>query len=557
MARVGLPVLLSSVLLLGFAPLAAADPPPILPLSEVKRGMKGYGKSVFSGTTIETFDVEVVDVLRKFLPGMDLILIRVSHPIVDRANVIGGMSGSPIYLEDKLVGALAYGWSFSKEPIAGVTPIEAILAEGKRPVRVGALDRNPLPPGIEPVTTPLIVSGVSTRGVRRLAEVFREHGLEPLQGGAGGEGNAPEIALEPGSAVGVTLVRGDLSMTATGTVTWVDGDTVYAFGHPFLNGGESRMPMTTAEVHMVLASVARSFKISSPVKDVGAMVQDRNACIVGRKGVVAPMIPVTVSLQDLDSGHESRFRYEVSRHPIFAALLINIVFAESIEAGENRMGDCTVTADWTVALEGQEPVRFREASAQSTQVYSINLLLELLRLHQNPLEAPVISRADVEVTVKAGNHSAEIERAWFDRERARPGETATLTVQLRKFRGDRVRREIEIPIPATHPEGTLEAIVSGRTEAPTDHPPLRTAQEWLRNLATRPPATAIVVSMPERSLALRVGGQVLPGMPNSALGAWVPSITEPADLAQEFRRRVEDTDWVISGNVRASLRIEK
>ena len=122
----------------------AADPPAIMPVSEVKRGMKGYGKSVFSGTTVEKFDVEVVDVLRKFLPGMDLILIRVSHPVTDKANVIGGMSGSPIFLDDKLVGALAYGWSFSKEPLCGVTPIEAMLAEGKRPALISVMDWTPL-----------------------------------------------------------------------------------------------------------------------------------------------------------------------------------------------------------------------------------------------------------------------------------------------------------------------------------------------------------------------------------------------------------------------------
>lgn len=555
MARSGL-VLLGLLLLAAAA--TAADPPPIMPVSEVKRGMKGYGKSVFQGTTIERFDVEVVDVLRRALPQIDLILIRVSHPVVDKANVIGGMSGSPIYLEDKLVGALAYGWSFSKEPIAGVTPIEAMLAEAKRPIlKTGALDRHDLPPGIEPCVTPLALAGFSARGTRYLAEHLREFGIEPMQGSGGAETEGPEITLEPGSAIGVTLIRGDLNATATGTVTWVDGDTVLAFGHPFLGGGQSEMPITTAVVHMVLVSMARSFKLSSPVRAVGTMIQDRNPCILGRLGAVPPMVPVQVRLKNAETGYATSFRYEVVRHPFFTPMLINSVLMESVDAGEGQLGESTVTADLTVKLEGMEPFTWREVLANPAQVFHPGMINDLVQLQQSQLERVLVERVDAALSVENGNRGAVIERAWLDRERARPGEKVGLTVQMRRFRREVVTRTVAVEVPADQPEGPMEIVVTSRPEAPIDLPPANSAKEMVAWILARPSATALVIHLPTRSLDLRVAGKVLPDMPNSALGSWVPSIKAPADLAQGTHRQLEETPYVLSGTARATLTVRK
>lgn len=538
--------------------LAAAEPTPILPVAEVKRGMKGYGKTVFSGTAIEKFDVEVIDVLHRFLPGIDIILIRVSHPVTDKANVIAGMSGSPIYLNDKLVGALSYGWSFSKEPIAGVTPIEAMLAETRRPLlKTGALDRPRLPAGFEPCITPLSLAGFSGRGTRWLTDSLRELGIEPVQGGNAGEVPAgeAEAVLEPGAAIGVTMIRGDLSAVATGTVTWVDGDQVLAFGHPFLGGGDWRMPVTTARINHVLASVARSFKLSSPIRDVGALLQDRLPCIYAKKGESAPMVPVVIHTRHAETGHDATFRYEVIQHPGFTPMLVNSVLSESLDASENMTADNTVTADITLQLTGGEPFTFREVMTNPGAVWNPAMITELFGLLQNPLERVTLARVEMTLAIESGNRAATIEKAWFERERARPGETIPLTVQFRRFQGPQEFRRVDVVIPATQRPGVLEIAVTTRAETPSELPPPVTARDLTAQILARPPATAFVVSTPAQGLNLRVNGAVLPQMPNSVLGSLAPTLVAPADLAPALRRQVVETPWVVSGTAQASVRV--
>jgi len=547
---------LSALLLAAAA--AAAEPPQILPVSEIKRGMKGHGLSVFEGTRIEKFDVEVIDILRRALPQIDLILIRVNHPVINHANVIGGMSGSPIFIDGKLIGALAYGWSFSKDPIAGVTPIEAMLAETRRPaIRTGSLERRDGPAGIEPCVTPLSLAGFSAGGARWLGGILRQHGIEPLEGGGGGEAPAQEIVLEPGSAVGVSFIRGDLNATATGTVTWVDGDTVLAFGHPFLGGGESALPMTTAVIHMVLPSVARSFKLSSPVRQVGAMVQDRTPCIVGKLGAAAPMVAVHVKLEHAGTGHESAYNYEVIQHPLFTPFLVFSVLGESVDTGEGQTGETTLTADLTIKLAGLDAFTYREVLANPANVFNPNIATELLRLHQNPFERAKLEQVDAVLTVEEGHRGATLERAWFDRERVRPGEKATLTVQLRRFRGEVELRSAEVEIPVGEPEGTMEVLVTGRGETPSGLPPPTNLREMVAEILERPSATAFVINTPSKALNLRFQGRSIPSLPNSALASWVPAIQVPADLAQGMRRQVVETPYVVNGSVRTSIVIRK
>jgi len=307
-------------------------------LADVKPGMKGYALTVFHGTKPEPFDIKVVAILKQFLPKQDVILIRAEDPRVEHSGIVSGMSGSPVYIDGKLVGAIAYAWAFAKEPLGGVTPIENMLAERSRPRRrspdhpeIAQADLPAEPgearglptlagggTGTEPrlvrASVPLSLSGFTARTFAELTDELRPVGLVPVQaGGGGGRGTSAAASgpgrVEPGSAIGVELVRGDMNMVGTGTVTWTDGQTILAFGHPMFGIGEVYLPMVDAEIHTFMPSMAQSFKMSSPLHEVGVLMQDRSSCIVGSMEAHTSMMPVEVRVTgaaayDLFARHE-------------------------------------------------------------------------------------------------------------------------------------------------------------------------------------------------------------------------------------------------------------
>src|SRR5712692_5595544 len=300
----------------------------ILPIEKITPGMKGYGVSdLGDGRGIQRFEVEVLGVLKRYAPRQDLILARVSGAGLETSGIIAGMSGSPIYIEDKLVGALAYGWPFSKDPICGITPIQSMLdirhAPAAPPVPIGgsAAQTTALlasfaqghfserfaellrpfnaPAGGDATPLPLPVSFGGAIGPGRLFErVAESAGWMAVPSGAAAPAAAsPEAtALRPGSAVAAQLLSGDMDLSATGTVTWVEGNALLAFGHPFLSMGPVSMPMARAEVLTVLPSVFRSFKFAATGPVLGSISQDRSTGILGSFGARAPMVPITVRI---------------------------------------------------------------------------------------------------------------------------------------------------------------------------------------------------------------------------------------------------------------------
>lgn len=328
-------------------------------VDDVKPGMKGYGLTVFSGTKPERFDIEVVSTLHNFRPGQDLVIIKTPHPRLDIARTVAGMSGSPIYIDNKLIGAYAYGWFFNVEPIAGVTPIENMLDDLKRPVpktlipgmgaaplpggsaakgassgakaarraegvgehrfagtpvgydlrdHAGQVSRHvgpklaaPTGAGLRPATTDVMVGGLGPKAMHLVSELLEPAGLQPMQAGGGGAkaktlaADAPDKFVD-GGVVNVELVRGDISMSGLGTVTHVVGDKLVAFGHPMIGGGIEALPTAIGYVHWILSTQNRSFKIGEPIKPLGTLVNDRQASIVVDTTREAPMFPVSIDI---------------------------------------------------------------------------------------------------------------------------------------------------------------------------------------------------------------------------------------------------------------------
>src|SRR5262245_3206777 len=358
--------------LLVWAPLSAQG---IIPFSEIKTGMKGIGKTVFSGTRIDDFEVEVIGTLEKIGPQRNLILVRLAGGPLANTGVLSGMSGSPIYFGDRLAGAVAYTWGFAREPVAGVTPIQEMLqveemespASGLPGARgaAAAFEARPLSllenpqrlpehfatyfdrflpvvsetTPITPIATPLVFTGVPARAMDRLAPTLQRAGIVPVQGGSTGRA-APgaEKGIVPGAGVGMKLIRGDVEFAAICTVTYREKDRVMACGHPLLNLGPTDMIMTTAQVNGLFPSLNESFKFASAGEEVGAFKQDRSTGVFGYIGRRPRLIPVRLELRPL-MGKPRHYAFDVIEDPFLAPYLLYAALNGVLSSEEKDYGD--------------------------------------------------------------------------------------------------------------------------------------------------------------------------------------------------------------------------
>ncbi len=536
-----------------------ADPIPILKSSEVRSGMKGYGLTVFRGSAIERFEVEVIDVLRNAMPKQDMILIRCSHPVLERAKVIAGMSGSPIYLEGKLVGALAYGWGFSVDPIAGVTPIENMLADLARPLEEQAsapARRGDALGGthLVPVRTPVMMSGFTGMTVEHFRAELESWGLMPMAGGSGSGREGEKLTLVPGAAIGVQLMRGDLDMTGIGTVTWVEGDQVLAFGHPMMQMGELSLPITTAWIHDVLPSQQRSFKFGSPVEVVGRLTQDRQSCVAGKTGEASRMVPVDIRIVNEKTRAVSTFRMEVADHRDFTPVLIRMAVSNSMAATEPPVSEEVVRTSILLRTERHGEVSYG-GSAAGFDAALAAALGPAGALLNNRFERVRLQSASVEVSVLHERRIAEIQAAWLEAAEFHRGEEAAVSLELRPFNGPAVRRSLSFRVPANLPDGGYELLLSGGSAVNVPAAAPRSAAEMMRVLKRPFASTQVVAVMPLPSIGLTFEGRTLPNLPISVFGTFLAGDSGEVGVQQDALRTALDTEWIIVGERRVILRV--
>jgi hypothetical protein len=460
---------------------AALAAPQTLPFSAVRTGMKGTGRTVFHGETVETFDVEIVGLLPNIGPGQNLILGRCTGGPLAQTGILSGMSGSPVTIDGKLVGAVAYSWGFSKEAIAGITPIEEMLAVGSRdgasskrarpaamlpwseavrelstPSSLGSFMMSRLgtaasrPAGARSLI-PLSVSGIDPAGLARIAPDLERAGFSTVQ--SGGTGSSPEAAsakLEPGSAVGVKLVRGDVDMTATGTVTWIDGEGVYAFGHPLYGLGDVDLPLTAARVETILPSVEQSAKIAVPLKELGAFRQDRASAIYGRLGATPAMVPVRLQLTD-GSGGRRTYAFDVVDDPLLSPILLYSAMNGILGTIERTFGSATVRLreGSVIKVDGAKDVQLENLFAGNGATGNASGLSAFLLyvVMNNEWSNPHISGINLILDYDREPRTATVRRVTLDRYRLKAGSSVTARVFLAPYRGTErvITREIQIP----------------------------------------------------------------------------------------------------------------
>ena len=456
----------------------------IFPLSEVKRGLQGVAYTVFEGVNPEPMDVEILGVLKDALgPGQDMILARLHGAKPEYTGVVAGMSGSPVYIGGRLVGALSYRiGQFSKDPIAGITPIEYMLAVRDGEVRPagpgggGGLGRasvsgNEGQVEVRAMETPLVFSGFSQEAVDRFGDRFRAMGLTPVAGLGGSDSKAlqPEPVV-PGSAVSAVLVRGDLSMAGTCTVTYVDPTRLLACGHPITQYGPVDMPMTKAEVVATLASPLNAFKIVNTTQTVGAFTEDRASAILGRFGATARMIPVAVEVTpSVVAGklapEAKTMHFEVldNRQLTPSAVLVSVY--QSLQGTNAAAAEMSFRVDGELSVEGQSPVRMHGLMTQNElNSGAINTALfvggRFSKVYENSLDQPTITGLQLKVEAIPERRTAVLETARLSRMEAKAGDTIEIEATLHPYQAEPRVVRLVVKLPAVLSPGSLRVLVS-------------------------------------------------------------------------------------------------
>jgi len=483
------------------------------PVDELKAGMVGIGRTVFEGDRLDEFKVHILGVLRNVIgTRRNLILARLEGGPLANTGVIAGMSGSPVYIDGRLVGAVSYSLGqFSKEPIAGITPIgemtEAATFAGPRRQAARVDLQMPLTPEslaaslrqafswmrpfadspndvqvfgggsvsagigtlLRPIATPLTLGGFDSAVIDPIAAAFRDQGFVPVM--AGSSSLAPRLAqsngnaaaappLRPGDPVGVALMSGDLELGATGTVTEVDGNRVYAFGHPFYGLGPTAFPMTRAHVLTVLPSLANSMKIASTGDVIGTVQQDRATTIAGTLGPGPALIPVRLSLTS-ERGTKKTFNMSMVNDQLFTPLLAYLSIVNTLSSYERQNGAASYAIKGTASVKKYGQVAFEDlfsgdqpsVGAATSVVAPINFLL------RNAFEDVELERLDLEIDASEQPRSATLERVWIDGSKPKAGASVDLKMLLRTYRGEEFTRTIPVNIPASA-TGTLSIMVS-------------------------------------------------------------------------------------------------
>ncbi len=470
--------------------------PSTMPFDEVRKGMRGIARTVFDGTTVESFDVEILGKLPNIGPRQNLILARCSGGPLAETGILSGMSGSPVTIDGRLVGAIAYSWGFSTEAIAGITPIEEMLAVARRDAAgteraaraaweenwrhtlfdaagLNAMfDRTLAGLGAAPRGSwvqPLGLSGFG-RGERGIRERLERAGIHAVQVGSGADDDVTSPPLEPGSAIALKLVRGDVEMTASGTVTWIDGDGVLAFGHPLFGLGSVDLPMTGARVETLMPSLMSSAKVAVALDEVGALRQDRAAAVYGRLGAEPSMIPIRVQL---DRGADSRtFSFDVADDPMLAPVLFYLTLGGILRAEERASGNLTVrVAEGSVIkMDDDQDVALDNVFAGPEALdYATGIPAYILHLMMNNVwAAPRIVGVNIILEYEPQPRSARLVRAVADRYRVAPGETVGLELVLAPFRGPRRTLHASLRIPDGQPAGTMTLLIGGAAAVQRD-----------------------------------------------------------------------------------------
>ena len=548
----------------------AADGPALFPLSDVKPGMKGVAYTIFQGDQVEKVDLEVIGVLNNAVgPKQDVILVRLLGDKVQQTGVVAGMSGSPVYIDGRLVGALALKLgTFTKEAIGGVTPIENMLevehlpvspapaAPGLPPTAPAKGSTNvsptaalfpsaygtsiPLPDEfaqrvnvgsgqmLVPIETPLVAAGLYPQTLAYFGKAFSSWGMTVMAGGTVPPSPA-DAELKPGDMVGFDLIRGDLSLSSGCTVTTVNGPLILACGHSLFGFGRVDVPLSRAHVLMTLASSQASTKIITTSGTIGTLTQDRQTAVMGKLGAGPPMIPVDLTLETPSAN--KKYHFEVIESPQLAPTLVATAVYNGIIGSPVYGEGSTLELDGTIDVAGHTPVALEDLFAPSDQPVPAGFFVAtevqsaFSLIYSNPYELPDIKRVDIHVKTLPERRWATIDNAWVEKSEVHPGEKVAVKVLLRPYRGEPFIQEIPVTIPMQAARGTLELAVSDaeflnrnvQLQAATSQGQLAGLQELIQLLNRERHNDRLYATLLQPTPTMLVEDKEMPNVPASAI----------------------------------------
>jgi hypothetical protein len=444
----------------------------IMVLDSVKIGMKGYGISVFEANSVDSFGVEILGIMDNIGPGRKLIIARLSGAGLEKTGIIAGMSGSPVFIGGKIVGAVAYGWTFALEPLTGITPIEEILqtkVEGMEGMGDGAEIRIEGEGALSPyagatlnrIQTPLVVSGFDEFFIEEFDGYFGQKGFSIVLGGASSGGATGDDSLFAGAPVSAQLIDGDASIGAVGTVTYIDGNDVFAFGHPLFHSGSVSFPMATAEVITIMPSQYSSFKITNTKKEIGVIVQDRDDAVYGIIGQQAKTVPLTVTVER--GSLTKTYSFRIVDHRELTPYFASAVFGNSVIAQGRAYGSLTLDVSFTLQLDSYDDLTLRNFfSGDLALTHSMNTMGDILSMLLNDRFGPIaVEGVGIHVRVIEETRSALIENAKPSSFTVKRGKDVKVTVFMRDAEGNPIDKTCILHIPRTYADSIARIAVVG------------------------------------------------------------------------------------------------
>jgi SpoIVB peptidase S55 len=578
------------------------------PIDQVKPGMRAVGYTVFSGAEPKKFDLEILGVLKGFpSPQQNAVLSRLLGEELDHTGVFQGMSGSPVYIDGKLLGAVAFGYQFAKDPIAGITPIQQMIeifeekqggdGKGQRSGQSGqvrqvsfseisfnensrefaefvksvsgaprsgaqAVSAPSSGQVLTPIATPLAITGVPPEVIAKFAPIFQSWGFAPVAG-AGGAAEVSELkqadanTLKPGSTIIVPLVRGDYSLAAAGTVTYRDGAHIYAFGHPFLSLGVSEFPMHEGEVVTVMSSAATSFKLSVPTAMVGTLRGDRSTGIYGELGVAPRMIPVEINLKT-SRGEDRKYAFDVVADRFLTPLLMQMTMLSTIASTERTIGDSTLQIRGRIKLKGMPDVELENRMSSS-----FNVPLAAAFATSQPISALLNSgfkdlqfeKLVYDITSRDARSTGQLDRLWINDTDVKPGEKIEIQAFARTEGGGEYVERIPVDIPKDAPIGQLQIIVGDGGSIQALEPRAgftpKSLDQLVRELNKIRKSDRLYVRLARSESGAVIKNEELPSLPPSVLATLGSdrtiggySLTRSATI---FEKEIAPAEFVISG----------
>ena len=601
-------------------PTARGDAKPAtISVDEIKDGMKGYGLTVFKGTEPEKFDVEVVGVLRNFRPSQELILVKTPHPRLNITKNVKGMSGSPIYFDNRLAGAYAYSWaSFQVEPVAGVTPIAPMLTEMRRPIPPGFWPLEggaPLPskggaapprakhasndgsttsfegaPGtydlethaqqvaakinsgldpsrsLVPTATPLMLAGMSDRSMGLVRKLFGPLGLEPVQAGGGGSTQDPKAPLHyvNGGGLGVQMARGDVSFMGLGTVTHVEGARLCGFGHPMMEAGVTALPAAIGRVHWIFASDQHSSKIGEAARPVGTLVQDRQSAVVVDETKVAPVFPFTMEIKGADGIPKKNWNVEIADDKFMSGSLIASVLGSIVDASVSERRDVTWRLKSKLTVRGHGTIELEDFGVavggmpDSGDFAHAKIGRAVGEVLNNPWEQVRVDKVESVLTVDYTRELWKLRGVDVIDAWVDPGQAARIRVHLVPYAGPEVTKVVELRFTGEFAGKEVEVEIAPGYGVVPDVAAPQNLSDLLSN-STKQTVTprSLVLSYRARSGGVAYKGHVAERLPPFAMDALRPTSSDVSpDAFPSYIRSIVPLDRYVDGSDRVKIHVK-